>query len=232
MLGEVEPMQLYVGVALAALLGIVGLLRLGRSGGLFTGGRRRLPRAFEVAPVEAGQLPRDDAHLASYLGAKLAALGFVPAGSAVRVPRLERFGYRLFLTPFVHLEERAVFVMGSESGIGSGTQLMLHIVTPLDDGARVETTTLAPLEPLSRPPKVEAEVVLDAGSIEEIWSRHRRALSRHPRAARQPLIAEDWRAHAQASYEGWLQTGVRAQRLMLEPDGLMYRVRQRPKSVI
>jgi hypothetical protein len=222
----------YLLVLLVALGGILALLRLGRSGGLFTGGRGRLPRAFAVAPAGEADIPPEAALPIRYLGEKLATLGFVPAGAPVRVPVLDRRAYRLLLAPFAHLEERAFFVMGIESGLGSGVQLMLHLVTPLAGGRRVETTTLAPLESVARPPRVEAQVVLDAGSVEEVWSRHRRALSRHPRADRVAVEASDWEAQVAACYEAWLQTGVRAQRLMLESNGVMYRVRARPRSVV
>jgi hypothetical protein len=232
MLEGMEARTGYELLAVAALLGILFLLRQGRAAGLFTGGRGRLPRSFAVAPAQDADIPPEAALPIRYLGEKLASLGFVPASDPVQVPVLERRGYRLLLAPFAHLEERSYFLMGVEAGLGSGVHLMLHLVTPLIGDRRVETTTLAPLEVLARPPHVEAEVVLDAGSVEEVWSRHRRALSRHHRAERLPVSVEDWQAHVSACYEAWLQTGVRAQRLMLEPDGLTYRVRQRPRSVV
>jgi hypothetical protein len=49
------------------------------------------------------------------------------------------------LVPFVHLDDRCVFVMGIEAGWRSRSELMLHIVTPLDGERRVETTSLAAL---------------------------------------------------------------------------------------
>ena len=107
---------------------------------------------------------------------------------------------------------------------------MLHIITPLSGGRRVETTTLEPLESLIRPTDVDVRVVLDAESVEEIWSRHRLALNNHERAERVSVDPDHWRDLASSAYEGWLQAAVRSQRLQL--DGEMYKVRGRPKSVI
>jgi hypothetical protein len=122
--------------------------------------------------------------------------------------------------------------MGIEAGLHPRTQLMLHIITPLSGGRRVETTTLEPLDGLMRPKDVDVRVVLDAESVEEIWSRHRLALNNHHRSDRIAVDPDQWRDLASAAYDGWVQAAVRSQRLQLEKNGEMYKVRGRPKSVI
>ena len=97
---------------------------------------------------------------------------------------------------------------------------------------RDRTSTLSPLEALRRPPDVEAQVVLDAESVEEIWSRHRLALGRHERGERLAVDPEAWRRYAAEAYEGWVQSAVRSQRLQHDANGQMYKVRPRPKGVV
>jgi hypothetical protein len=123
--------------------------------------------------------------------------------------------------------------MGIEQHLLPRSELMLHMITPLTGKRRVETTTLGMLETLARPPDtVDFRVVLDADTVEEIWSRHRLALSTHQRSERQVITPLEWRDHAAAAYDAWVQSAVRAQRLQLESNGQTYRVRTRPKSVI
>lgn len=222
----------YLAVALLACFGIAVILWSGRSRGLFTGGRDRLPRRFEVGPLGPADLPYEARRPVEFLTRKLLTLGFIQADEPTRVPALRRLGYELLIVPYVHVDEGTFFLMGIEAGFGPGAQLMLHLLTPLSGGRRVETTTLSPLTNLMRPPHVEAQVVVDAESIEEIWSRHRLALARHERSEREVVEPEAWRQHTANSYEAWLQAAVRAQKLTLESDGRMYRVRPRPKSVI
>src|SRR5207244_7049818 len=123
----------------------------------------------------------------------------------VRVPALQGFGYRLLIVPFVHEEESTFFLMGIEQHLFPRTELMLHIITPLTEGRRVETTTLPALQNLAQPPRVEVRVVLDAESVDEIWSRHRLALQTHERGERAAIKAAEWRQYAAQTYAGWLQ---------------------------
>jgi hypothetical protein len=226
-----EPSPLHIALAVLALVGIV--LLLSRPSGLFTGGRRRLPKRFEVKDIPNGDIPSSAKQPLDFLTTKLGSLGFRPADLPVRVPALQSFGYRLLLVPFAHVDESTYFLMGIEQHLLPKSELMLHIITPLTGRRRVETTTLGALETLSHPPgTVEFRVVLDADSVEEIWSRHRLALSTHERSERQVITPEEWRDHAAASYDAWVQSAVRAQRLQLESNGQTYRVRGRPKSVV
>ena len=226
------PDYLYAGVAAAAFLGIVGVLYLSRPSRLFAGSRGRLPKRFDVKDVPTGDIPADAQRPLDILTEKLARLGFEVADLPVRVPALQSFGYRLLIVPFVNEDECTVFLMGIEAGLHPRAHLMLHIITPLEGDRRVETTTLEPLEGLIRPVDVDVRVVLDAESVEEIWSRHRLALGEHVRADRTPVPAEGWREVCSAAYDGWVQAAVRSQRLQLEKNGEMYRIRGRPKSVI
>jgi hypothetical protein len=75
---------------------------------------------------------------------------------------------------------------------------------------------------------VSARVVLDAETVEQVWSRHRLALTEHERADRAPVDPAAWRRHAASAYEAWLQAGVRARRLTLATDGDGYRIVARP----
>lgn len=224
--------EIYIAVALAALGGILLLLATGRRGRLFLGARGRLPKRFEVRDIPSDDIPADARAPLDFLTDKLTRMGFVVADLPARVPALQSFGYRMLIVPFVHHDECTIFLMGIESGLHPRAELMLHIITPLSGGRRIETTTLAPLDSLRRPPQVEAQVVLDADTVEEIWSRHRLALNRHERGEREDIDPEAWRNFAADAYEGWVQSAVRAQRLQLEANGQMYRVRPRPKSII
>lgn len=215
------------------IVGVVGallLLWLGRPA-LLSGGRGRLPRRFEVTELDGVRVPLDARQPLAYLSERLGRLGFAPADLPVRVPSVSSRGCRLMLVPFVHREERALFIMGIESRWVGASQIMLHIITPLRGGRRVETSTLPGLREVMRPPEVEIRIVLDAESVEEIWSRHRLALTQHERADRDPIEPPSWRLHAARAYEDWLQAGLRSNRLMLDASGDAYRIRARPKSV-
>ena len=218
-------------IAVFALIGVVLLLIAGARPLRFRG-RPLLPKRFEGTALEAGAIPPDTEGPLQFLIIKLSQLGFECADEPMRVPSMDRFGYKLWIVPFVHLDEHSYFLLGIESGLGTQSHLMLHILTPLTEGRRVETSTLQPLEMLLRPPKVEAEIVLDADSVEELWSRHRKSLSRHVRADRAPVAADLWRAFMGEAYEGWVQSAIRGHRLQLSKNGTMYRIRGRPKSVI
>lgn len=227
---EADP--IYVGVAVFAFAGILSILLFGRPSRLFSGGRGLLPKKFEVKDIPTGDIPEDAQKPLDFLTEKLAGLGFEVADLPVRVPALQSFGYRLLIVPFIHRAESTVFLMGIEAGLHPRTELMLHIITPIKGDRRVETTTLEPLSSVIRPANVEVQIVVDAETVEEIWSRHRLALNNHVRADREPVEAERWREIVSLSYDGWLQAAVRSQRLQLDKTGEMYRIRGRPKSVI
>lgn len=226
-----EPGILFVAVAVLAFAGVV--LLLARPTGLFSGGGGRLPKYFVVKDIPTADIPSGAQRPLDFLTKKLAGLGFKPADLPVRVPALQSFGYRLLLVPFANTTESTFFLMGIEQHLFPRTELMLHIITPLTRGRRVETTTLPALENLAEPADtVDLRVVLDADSVDEIWSRHRLALSSHERSERATVIPEQWRECVAAAYEAWVQSGVRAQRLQLEANGQTYRVRSRPRSFI
>lgn len=218
--------DLYLLLASAALGAIVAVLYFNGPARLFVGSRHRLPKRFEVKDIPTGDIPADAQKPLAQLTAKLQGMGFVSADLPVRVPLLQGFGYRLLLVPFAHPDESTFFLMGIEAGLHPRTQLMLHILTPLSGQRRVETTTLAPLDLVRHPQGVDCQVVLDADSVEEIWSRHRRALFRYERQERLAIAPEAWRTFAAEAYEAWLQAAVRSHRLQLEANGVMYKVRR------
>lgn len=208
---------------------LVGVIvhRLLFSGGLFTGGRVHIPKQFIVVDVLPDDIPADARVPVSYLAARLQTLGFVSGESAVRVPVLEKFGHKLLLVPFVHEEESCVFLMGIDvRWRRPRTELMLHLVTPLLDGRRVETTTLGALRHLRAPPTADVRVVTDAASVDEIWAHHRRGLMAHERKDRAPLAAGEWKPLVDRAYTAWIEAAVRAQRLSLESSGLTYTLRR------
>lgn len=223
----VEPaiwMLLAGGLALSGL----ALHRFLFTGGLFTGGAARIPKRFIVSDLATTEIPNDARRPLDYLSDRLKRLGFIPADLPVRVPALQSFGHRVVIVPFVHSGESAIFLMGIESRWAPRAELMLHILTPLRDGRRVETTTLAALRHLRPPESVDVRVVLDAGSVDEIWSQHRRALMKHERSARLPIDPGTWKVPVAQAYDAWVEAAVRAQRLKLSRDGAAYHLRREP----
>lgn len=227
-----DPIAFYVAIAVAGSLGIFALLAFDRPSRLF--GRRavRLPRTFDVLPIAEEHIPEDARRPLDQLVSRLGPVGFRRAGPPARIAALQTFGYRILVIPFVHVDERTYFLLGIEGGLRQRSHLMLHIITPLSDGRRVETTTIEPLAALIRPERVDPQVVVDAESVAEIWSRHRLALNRYERNTRASVAPEGWSEMAATAYEDWIQSAVRSQRLQLESNGEMYRVRRRPKSVV
>lgn len=219
-----------VALAIFVLAGLAAYGWLRRSAGLFTGRRARLPQALETSPVSGDAVPIDARAPLDYLTRRLEGLGFVPGGGPVRVPAFERAGHRLLLAPFVHVGEGAYFFMGIEAGVAPRSELMLHIVTPLTDGRRVETSTLPSLTAVRPPVAVDLRVVTDADSVEEIWSRHRRALTAYERKERAGATEGGWPSCVVETYRDWLQAAVRAHRLVLDPARGWYRVRPRPRG--
>jgi hypothetical protein len=212
---------------LLALLGfgiafVVALLWLRRPDGLFTGRARRLPAQLECTPIDDAQLPSDAEAPVQYLSDRLAGLGFRRAPSLYHLPRFDRQGRKLILMVHVHPDESAAFFMGIEGGLLLHSQLMLHVLTPLTEGRRVETTTLSALAGLDPPAESTVTVVQNADRIEELWSAHRRQLADFER--RERVDIEPWLDHLNASYTGWLRAGVAARRLVVDPTERVYKV--------
>ena len=227
-----ETSHTYALVALVAFAGILAILLSERD-------RRRpwligrhLPRSFGLVDLPISDLPGDAQEPVEFLTETLERLGFVAAHDANSVSALRTKRERLIVLPFVNTQESACFLMGIEASRGPTSQLMLHIITPLSEGRRVETSTLQPLDSLVRPPNVDVQVVLDADSVEEIWSRHRLALTRYKRDERQPVETSAWATYAADAYASWIQAAVRAQRLALDRSGQTYRVRSPPRSIV
>ena len=195
-------------------------------------GRIRLPRRLSFQRVEGAELPEDARAPLAFLRERLRPLGFTELEGPVVLTSLNQVGHRLWLVPFVHVDERAYFFLGVDGAISPGSELAIHIVTPLVDNRRVETTTLEVLGQLIRPEAVAAQVVLDAESVEEIWSRHRRALTRFERSERLDVRPTDWPPLARAAYEAWLRAAVRSQRLILDHSQQTYRVRRRRRRML
>jgi hypothetical protein len=217
----VDALPLVLAALVGALLAL-SVSRVVRPDGTFTAGRHlRLPKRLVVEPMDEESLPTDARIPLAELRRRLERLGFT-GGPVVR----PRAGAEIALVPFVHLDERCVFVMGIEAGWRSRSELMLHIVTPLDGERRVETTSLAALRRLAAPRGVDLRVDLDAGSIEELWSGHRRALTNYERRERIPFPADAWAVVLGESYAAWLVAAVRSQRIQLSPDGSSYRLRR------
>lgn len=212
-----------VALLLSGIAFVIALLALRRPSGLFTGGRARLPQALRLEPVSRDALPIDARAPVEYLGDRLSSFGFEPLDGPFRLPEFERFGHRLLLLAHHHRDESAVFLMGIEAGLLPTSELMLHVITPLSDGRRVETTTLAPLANVRSPAGVELSVAVDVARLEEMWSRHRRALTHFERRERTEV--EDWQELMNRAYVDWLRAGVRAERLFLDTQKLRYRVR-------
>ncbi len=222
---------IYAAVAGGALVGIVAILATSALDWLRLS-RMRLPRRLSFERVETSDLPEDAQAPLDFLRARLRPLGFTELDGPVLLSSLNQAGHQLWLVPFVHEDERAYFFLGIDAAISPSSELAIHIVTPLARGRRVETTTLEVLGQLIRPEAVAAQVVLDADSVEEIWSRHRKALTRYERAERLEVEAGDWPPLARAAYETWLRAAVRSQRLILDHNQQMYRVRRRPGRLL
>jgi hypothetical protein len=213
-------------VSTGIVLAWLSLERILFPSGLFSRGAGRIPKRLQVQEVAYADVTGDPRKHLDFLSDKLARLGFVRADHPFRIPLLQSIGYEVLLVPFANTEERAIFLMGIEArSFARVPDLMLHIVTPLSGDRRVETSTLGALQQFRAPPLVDLRVVLDAESVEEFWSRHRRALTTYERAERQQVSIGMWKPLVSAAYEAWVEAAVRAQRLRLSKDGLTYRVR-------
>ena len=222
---------IYAAVAGGALVGILAILS---SGTLqwWRMRRLRLPRRLSFEVVRGASLPEDARAPLAFLRERLQPLGFSELEGPVLLTSLSQAGHRLWLVPFVHEGECAYFFLGIDAAFSPSSELAIHIVTPLANNRRVETSTLEVLGQLIRPEAVAAQIVLDAESVEEIWSRHRRALTRFERSERMPVRPSDWPPLARAAYDGWLRAAVRSQRLILDHSQQTYRVRRRPRRLL
>ena len=218
---------IYAAVAGGALVGIIAIV-LSTTMQWWRLRRVRLPRRLIFEPVQGTDLPEDARAPLAFLRERLRPLGFTELNGPVLLTSLHEVGHRLWLVPFVHEDERAYFFLGIDAAMSPSSELAIHIVTPLVDDRRVETTTLEVLGQLIRPEAVAAQVVLDADSVEEIWSRHRRALTRYERSERLEVRGVEWAPLARAAYDSWLRAAVRSQRLILDHSQQTYRVRRRP----
>jgi len=221
----VNAATLFLVAGLGALFGVL-IHRFFFTAGLFTGGKVHIPKHFTVVDVVADDIPEDARAPVAYLGSRLRALGFSSGEAPVRVPVLERFGHKVLLVPFVHAEESCVFLMGIDARWTPRTELMLHLLTPLSNGRRVETTTLGALRQLRGPESSDVKVVTDAASVDEIWAHHRRALMAHERKDRAPIHPASWKVLVAEAYAAWLEAAIRAQRLRLDDNGMTYRPRR------
>lgn len=221
----IDPSYFLVVAGLAVLT--LAILLFTRSHGFYTDPSARLPKSLELKPTALERLPAAITRLGSVLGQKLVGAGFQPALGVWKVARGPRLSYRVYLFPFIHPGESSLFVMSVAGHWGHRPELMLHIITPLEGDRRVETSTLLALRELRAPPLVDLRVVVDASTVEEIWSQHRRALFDYQREERRPVDAEGWQALFGASYKAWLEAAVRAQRLRFAGSDQVYRVRER-----
>jgi|GEM_PF-2591161 len=221
-------MDLFQLVSIVALAGVSAyfIAFLMRPEGLFHGGSRsRIPKRFEVFDVSESEIPFDARQPLQYLGEKLSSLGFERIHSTVRLPTRKYRGRHLLLVPFVHARESALFLMGIEPGWPPRSELMLHIITPMTESRRVETSTLGGLLEITPPVSVALNVVLDADSIEEIWSRHRRSLTEFKRAERLSIPQSDWLGLVSDAYSAWVAAGLHANRLSPLKNQAAYRFR-------
>lgn len=221
----VDPSYFLVVAALAVIA--LALLLFSRSHGFFNDPTARLPKTLELDAVAMERLPPAIARLGQTLGEKLLRSGFESAPGVWKVARGPRLSYRVYLFPFVHPGESALFVMTVAGHWSHRPELMLHIITPLVGERRVETSTLLALRDLRAPPLVDLRVVADASTVEEIWSQHRRALFSYQREERQPVTEASWEGLFRQSYQAWLESAVRAQRLRFAGSDQIYRVRER-----
>ena len=158
---------IYAAVAGGALVGIAAIV-LSTVTQWWRLRRVRLPRRLSFEPVQGTDLPEDARAPLAFLRERLRPLGFTELDGPVLLTSLHQMGHRLWLVPFVHEDERAYFFLGIDAAMSPSSELAIHIVTPLVDDRRVETTTLEVLGQLIRPESVAAQVVLDAESVEEI----------------------------------------------------------------
>ncbi len=212
-------------------IGVVVFLIIKRPA-LLSSGQGRLPKRFELVELGGVKVPKDVREPLAYLSASLGRMGFIAVAEPLRAPAMTGFGRHLLLVPFIHPKEEALFIMGIESQVLGSSEMMLHIISPLSEGRSIETTTLTGLADMARPPGVDARFVIDADSIEEIWSRHRLALTEHERSSRATVTATNWRKHAGATYDAWLRAALRANRITLDLRSNSYRIRSLPRRAV
>lgn len=221
----VDPSYFLVVAALAVFT--LGILLFTRSHGFYSDPATRLPKSLDLRPVAFERLPVGVARLGQALGEKLVRCGYEPVTEVWKLARGPRLTHGVYLFPFVHSSESALFVMSVASTWAARPELMLHIITPLEGERRVETSTLLALRELRAPPLVDLRVVVDANTVEEVWSHHRRALFGYQRQERERVDESTWRTLFEASYRAWLEAAVRAQRLQFAGSDQIYRIRER-----
>ena len=205
----------------------LGILLFTRSHGFYSDPAARLPKSPELRPVAMERLPVAVLRLGQALGEKLVRSGFQPVKDVWKLAKRPRWAHGVYLFPFVHPDESAMFVMSVASSWASRPELMLHIITPLEGDRRVETSTLMALRELRAPPLVDLRVVVDANTVEEIWAHHRRALFGYQRQERLPVDESTWRNLFENTYRAWLEGAIRAQRLQFAGSDQVYRIRER-----
>jgi hypothetical protein len=219
------PGQILLIVLLAGAAALL-LRHLLRPTGLLHGGSGSLiPKELEVFDVAESDVPFDARQPLRYLGERLQTLGFERIHSTVRIPTRRYRNRQMLLVPFLHSKESALFLMGIEPGWPPRSELVLHIITPLTQARRVETSTLFGLTEIEPPSVVDINVVTDADSIEEIWSRHRRALTDYKRCERSAVPNSDWLSLVSSAYRDWVKAGLQAKRLSLTKNQTAYRFR-------
>jgi hypothetical protein len=223
----VRPVDLQV-IALFAgipLLLVTRWLLLGPKP-LLTGGRGWLPKKVVIRSAESPRLPIDARRPLRVLRTKLTRLGFrLDLETAHLSRRITPRSHFVFI-PFVHADERSLFLAIVEYSWLRASQLMVHVITPFDDEVQVETSSLPILANLPKPQGVRLEMALDVDSVEELWSRHRKALGNIERRLRTEWRPSEWCQVAEKTYQRWLQASVAARLLDENTPGDCYPVRQ------
>jgi hypothetical protein len=215
-------------VAIAA--GVVALaIQYIYAAGFFESPGVRLPKDLRLTDVLSQPLPISAHRPIRALSDKLIKNGFSGLIGLWRAKGIRRFAHRVYLAPYVHEDESVLLLLTLVSSWRPRVEIMLHLITPLSDGRRVETSTLGVLRDIRPPTEVDYRSAADAVTVEELWSRHRRALTDYQRSERLPLQAEDWQTWVEASYASWLQAAIRAQRILLANTHTtsVYRIRER-----
>lgn len=189
---------------------------------------QRLPGLLEFAPFKERKLRPDAQKARDFLNERLTRFGFEAAHPLMAITNAD---LKLALQTYVHPEERVFVYLGLEQS-GAETYLMLHVVTPLSEKRRVETTSLEFLHHLARPEGVALRFATDIDRVEQLYSLHRMALGQFARAERHPAEPNQWATYLQESYRGWLKAGVLAQRVRLNADGCSYRLLPRPRRTV
>lgn len=176
---------------------------------------RRIPRELELK--DAPGVPSAGLSEAlERLRPRWEALGFSPPSGVFYVSE------DAHLVVVQNPEERVVCALAWDR---LGEVAALHLITPLSDARRVETSSLDVLQGWLCPPEVTLQLGPEDLCFDELWAAHRRALMNFERRERQPI--DDWRALLATSYRAWIAAGVRVQRLARDVDPTQLRLRDR-----